>query len=171
MTATILTGCSWMTNLLLRARAAATLARSWPRAAKSTRWAAAISMRRGSPPRPIYACPRWCRGSGVSHTTDWPPTDEQPCLQVPFPVGVKVVDVACGELHAIALSAEGVCFAWGRNTKGAILNLHFHIIDELTHSLLCHCTLDCINHRPMRARYVDTVAATTDQTRPSCARE
>jgi alpha-tubulin suppressor-like RCC1 family protein len=55
-------------------------------------------------------------------------------LQVPFPVGVKVVDVACGELHAIALSAEGVCFAWGRNTKGALSGLHFRTINELTFS-------------------------------------
>jgi alpha-tubulin suppressor-like RCC1 family protein len=70
-------------------------------------------------------------------------------LQVPFPVGVKVVDVACGELHAIALSAEGVCFAWGRNTKAALVDLHFHTITELTFSA---AVLDCLNRRPMRAR-------------------
>jgi alpha-tubulin suppressor-like RCC1 family protein len=59
-------------------------------------------------------------GCGYFHATGQP-SEAQLHAPTPvrsFPAGIKISDVACGELHAISLSVEGDCFAWGRNNVG-----------------------------------------------------
>jgi len=47
-------------------------------------------------------------GIGTQETTDNP-------IKVEFGTGVKIVDIACGEEHSMALDSAGNVYVWGRN--------------------------------------------------------
>ena len=50
-------------------------------------------------------------------------------LELPDPTGCKIVKIACGEQHTLALNKRGLVYAWGEARYGA-LGLDFNLLAQ-----------------------------------------
>jgi protein ATS1 len=69
--------------------------------------------------RPSAAAKRKAKGKAAVAPTSSPPTT----LELPIPQGTRIVDIALGASHSVALFSNGCVAAWGSNAKGQVGDL------------------------------------------------